>query len=125
MDLLRQLNHNHYKCNFIKAKSVSIEKHFPINWEIFGEFFVEAEENKSSKALHDRIKLGLSKLNDDEKRICLDTVFELIKNKKVKSVKDFTSLKLDDIKVIISSMKNLPSDKKKIMLDTFKAFLKN
>ena len=117
------LNHGNY--NFIKSKGVSIEKHFPNNWNIFGEFFVEAEENKSSKALHDRIKLGLSKLNDEEKKICLDTVFEVIKNKKVKSVKDFTSLKIDDIKIIVASMKNLPGDKKKILLDTFKAFIKN
>ena len=54
---------NHYKYNFIKSKGVSIEKHYPVNWNIFGEFFVEAEENKSSKALHDRIKLGLSNIS--------------------------------------------------------------
>ena len=115
---------NHEKCEYIKSRNVSIEKHYPNNWAIFGEFFVKGELNKSSKSLHDKIILGLSKLNNEEKQICIDTVFELIKNKKVKSFKDFTNLNIDDIKAIIKNMKNMPQEKRKIIFDVFKAFIK-
>jgi hypothetical protein len=117
------LNHNTY--NFVRSKSVSIDKHFPNNWIVFGEFFVKTEENKSSKALNNKIDSGLSKLSYEERKIFIDTLFELIKNKKITSLKDFSKLDIDDIKGIISNMKNLSSDKKKMLLDTAKTFLKN
>ena len=117
------LNHGSY--NFIRSKSVSIDKHFPNNWIVFGEFFAKTEENRSSKALNDKLDNGLAKLSYEERKIFIDTLFELMKNKKVSSLKDFSKLDIDDIKGIISSMKNLSSDKKKIVMDTAKAFIKN
>lgn len=116
---------NHGKYNFIRSKSVSIDKHFPNNWIVFGEFFAKTEENRSSKALNDKIDNGLAKLSYEERKAFVDTLFELMKNKKVSSLKDFSKLDIDDIKGIISSMKNLSSDKKKIVLDTAKAFIKS
>lgn len=117
------LNHGNY--NFIKSKGVSIEKHFPNNWLIFGEFFVKSEENNSSKSLHNKINSSLEKLTDEEKKICIDTMFGLIKDKKIRSVRDFTNMSVDDYKNILSSMKSIPSERRKLMLDVFKMFVKS
>jgi len=109
---------------FIKSKNVSIEKHFPYNWIVFGEFFVKSEENKSSKALNNKLNDFLNKLSYDERKTCIDILFELIKNKKVKSLNDLSKLEFTDIKGIISNVKNLSSDNKKVVLDAFKTFIK-
>lgn len=116
---------NHDKYNFIKSKGVSIEKHFPTNWLIFGEFFIPCEENKASKSLHDKIKVSLDKLTDEEKKICIDTMFGLIKDKKIRSVRDFTSMSVEDYKSLLSSMKGIPSDRRKLMIDVFKIFVRS
>jgi hypothetical protein len=109
---------------FIKSKNVSIEKHFPYNWILFGEFFVISEENKSSKALNNKLNDFLNKLSYDERKTCIDTLFELIKNKKVKSLNDLSKLDIEDIKGIINSVKNLSIDKKKVVIEAFKTFIK-
>ncbi len=116
---------NHDKYNFIKSRNISIEKHFPINWFVFGEFLVSAEETKSSAALREKVRLSSTKLTYDEKKLCIDTFFELFENKKVKSFEDFTKLNIDDVKAIITNMKSIPKEKKKIILDAVKAILKN
>ncbi len=117
------LQHEEY--HFIKSRSISIEKHFPNNWAVFGQFFVEGEETKSSKAFDNKVELGLSKLTYEERKQFIDTIFEFMKEKKISSLKDISKLDIEDIKGIISSMKNLSSDKKKIVLDTAKAFIKS
>ncbi len=117
------LSHGEY--NFIKSKGVSIEKHFPSNWLIFGEFFVKSEENNASKALHNKIVNSLDKLTYEEKKICIDTMFGLIKDKNIRSVRDFTKMSVDDYKNIISSMKNIPSERRKLMIEVFKLFVKS
>ena len=117
------LSHGEY--NFIKSKGVSIEKHFPSNWLIFGEFFVKSEENNASKALHIKIVNSLDKLTYEEKKICIDTMFGLIKDKNIRSVRDFTKMSVDDYKNIISSMKNIPSERRKLMIEVFKLFVKS
>ena len=116
---------NHDKYNFIKSKNVSIEKHFPTNWQVFGEFFVKSEENRSSKALNERISISLDKLSPEERRLFVDTLFDIMNNKKINKVRDFSKLDLNDIKEITSKMKNLSSEKRKIVTDTFKMFLIN
>ena len=116
------LNHGEY--NFIRSKGVSIEKHFPSNWLVFGEFFVRNEENKASKALHDKIKNSLDALTYEEKRICIDTIFDLVKDKNIRSVRDFTNMKIEDYKLLLSKMKNVPKERRKLMLDVFKIFVR-
>ena len=116
---------NHAEYHFVKSRSISIEKHFPNNWVVFGEFFAEGEETKSSKAFDNKVENGLSKLTYDERKQFIDMVFNFMKRKKISSLKDISKLDIDDIKGIISSMKNLSNDKKKIVLDTAKAFIKS
>ena len=116
---------NHDKYNFIKSKNISIEKHFPTNWLVFGEFFVKSEENKSSKALNNRISVSLDKLTPEERKVFVDTLFEVMNNKKINKVRDFSKLDINDLKEITSKMKNLSEEKKKIIADTFKIFLIN
>ena len=48
---------SHAEYHFIKSRSISIDKHFPNNWAVFGQFFVEGEETKSSKAFDNKVEL--------------------------------------------------------------------
>ena len=116
---------NHDKYNFIKSKNISIEKHFPTNWLVFGEFFVKSEENRSSKALNNRITVSLDKLTPSERKMFVDSLFEVMDNKKINKVRDFSKLDLNDLKGITSKMKNLSEEKKKLIMDTFKIFIIN
>ena len=93
----------------VKTNSVGINEHYPMNWLVFGEYFVKGIQNKMSKELHNSSLKAFDELDKNKLEKTIDNLFNsLTKN-------NDGSLKLDfrELNSVYTNMKNLDPNIKK------------
>lgn len=113
------LFNDNYK--YVKAKGLGFKQHNPINWYIFGEFFVESKILLSSKKLKQKLDQSLIKLNDKDMRIILNEVDRFLNDNQIYE-KSFKNIDFNEFKKMINDINEVDEDTKKVFIDTIKLF---
>ncbi len=103
----------------VKTNTMGINEHYPINWLIFGEFFVKGTQNKMSKELHNSSLKAFDELDPVKLEKTVDGMFNpLVKN-------NDGSLKIDfkELMTVYSSMKNIDPNIRKYINQVFGGLL--
>ena len=115
------LNNDNYK--FVKSNGVGTEKHCPLNWHVFGEFFVENEQNDSSKSLHDSINKSIDKIDDKELNIFVKNLSEFFKTNNILTIEDLKGKKASDVFNLINQIKNVDEQTRKQFISVLKLLI--
>ena len=86
-----------------------MEEHIPLNWNLFGEHFVEAKLSTVGVKLHESTTKGIESLEYDTLKEAFETIFESFE----KDVKEDFSVSLDDLIKFVKNMKNINPEVRK------------
>ena len=115
------LNNDNYK--FVKSDGIGMEKHTPLNWHIFGEFFIEDEQSSSSKSLHESTNKSVEKLKDEELNIFIGNLSRFFDNNNIKTINDLKDKKARDVFEMINQIKNVDEKTKKQFIEVLKVLI--
>ena len=115
------LNNENYK--FVKSSGIGPEKHNPLNWYVFGEFFVENKQTSSSKNIHESINKSVEQLNDKDMNLFIETLSKFLEHNNIKTTKDLKTLKLNDYLNVIEQIKDVDESTKKQFIDVIKVLI--
>ena len=104
----------------IKSESVAINKHNPMNWNMFGEFFVPSKLSSVSKQLHESSTNGLLKVSREERKKAFEAIFKSFEGE---HSRDF-QVSLTGIIKVYKNMKNIEPEAKKSIDAIVDAILK-
>lgn len=68
---------NNTKYHVIKSKDIAINEHYPINWNIFGEFFVPGKLSMVSSNVHKSTSVELAKLDNQKVKATVEALFQI------------------------------------------------
>ena len=89
--------------NVVKSEGIAFSEHYPVNWNVFGEFFVAGQISNLSAQLHENSTIGTENLDPMKMQEAFETVFiNLEKNYSSKF-----NFSFDEIIKIYKNMKNL------------------
>ena len=109
--------------NFVKSSGIGVEKHNPINWHVFGQFFIEASLNESSKNIQENIYKSLEKLNDQDIQVFIDSLYDIFTKSDIRYISDLKKVKVSDIKNMIEQVKVTDEETKKLFVEVVKILI--
>ena len=89
--------------NVVETDALAFSQHYPVNWNIFGEFFVGGIISSISTQLHENTTIGFENLDSQKTQAAFETVFQNIE-KAYSSKFNFT---FDELLKLYKSIKNL------------------
>ncbi len=104
----------------VKSNALALAQHYPITWNVFGEFFVPAALSNISIQLHENTTDGLNDIPPEKMQEAFETIFLNIEQKFSESV----SFSLEDILKFRKNMKNLDPEISKSLDTIFGTLLK-
>ena len=109
------LNNKNYE--YVKSNGFGSEKHDPINWHVFGEFFIENNLSESSKGIHDSINKSIEKLNDKDMEKFINIIYDFLVANDINNIADLQKLKMNDYKNLLEKAKGVDENTKKLFFD--------
>ena len=117
---------NSMEHTIIKSQSSGIKQHFAYSWEVLRNEFVRAEELSESSALIQKALSGwLADFSDEERKIFVDSVFEVINAPEKGTFKEINQNKRSSYLAMLKAVGKLPPDRQAILIDAFKKIAKN
>lgn len=113
------------KHKFIKSSADGIAQHDPLTWEVRRDGFVAAEPSEFGQFIMKAQKDWLSKLDDRERKLFVDTLFALLESTGMHSFDQIGDKKLKAWGEIRNSMKELPKEQQKEMNRIFAELLQS
>lgn len=96
----------------IQSTARGVVQHIPTNWKISGSDFIYAQEfEKSSRIFEDLAKGWLSGLKDEEKKLFIDTVFDILGGTEIQTTEELRSHLLK-VRPVIRSARSLSKEQK-------------
>ncbi len=87
----------------IKSNNIAWKQHYPTSWQLFGEFFLNAKLSNTSKKIHTSSTENMISLEYDK----LEAAFEKLYSTLGKDYQNDISFNYNDLKRIITNMKNI------------------
>lgn len=100
------LNNRKYKV--VKTNTIGGDVHYPTNWSIFGEYFVEGKMSNVSREIHEMSTNGLETIDKSKFRYTIETLFKTIEANSTDKMK----ITLKDIVNTYKKIKNVDNDTK-------------
>ena len=113
------LNNENY--TVVKSNKLAMEEHVPTNWNIFGEYFVEAKLSTVGAKLHESTTKGIENLDYDTMKEAFETIFESFE----KDVTEDFSMSVEDLIKFIRNVKNINPEVRKSIETIFELLLKS
>jgi hypothetical protein len=114
------LNNKNY--NFVKSKEKGIYQHDLTSWLCFGPFLIDGHISSNSLKLKTKINSWLASITDDDKKTIVITFFSIIKESKIKYLRELRHLKLQEILAMINEAKNVNENDKEMLKEALKMF---
>ncbi len=104
----------------IKSNALAISQHYPITWNVFGEFFVPAILSNISLQLHENTTDGLKDIPPEKMQQAFESVFLNLEQK----FSDSFNFSFEDIFKFYKNIKNLDPEISDVLDKTLGAILK-
>lgn len=114
---------NNMNYHYIKTSGIGFEKHRPINWHLFGEFFIENKISDYSKEIHEKVNKNIEQLNENDVKKLIEELYKFFENNNIRTTKDIS--KTTDLKNIIYQINEVDDKTKKTFFDIAKILLTN
>ncbi|MBR6551410.1 MAG: DUF2974 domain-containing protein, partial [Clostridia bacterium] len=89
--------------NVVETDAIAFSQHYPVNWKIFGEFFVSGNISTVSAQLHENTTIGFENLDPQKVQDAFETIFMNLE-KKYSSKFNFS---FDEAIKVYKNLKNL------------------
>ncbi|MBQ5883386.1 MAG: DUF2974 domain-containing protein [Clostridia bacterium] len=89
--------------NVVETDAIAFSQHYPINWKVFGEFFVSGTISSVSTQLHENTTVGFEDLDPVKVQDAFETVFTNLE----KNYSSKFNFSFDEIVKFYRNMKNL------------------
>ena len=108
------LNKN-YK--FIEAEGVGFKQHYPTSWNVFGQFFKESNQNKSSKQIQASLDKSVEELKEDDVKKILALFAEFFLKNNISNTSDIKSIKFGEFRSLVRDIKGVDENTKKLFFE--------
>ncbi|MBO7179184.1 MAG: DUF2974 domain-containing protein [Clostridia bacterium] len=89
--------------NIVETNALAFSQHYPVNWNVFGEFFVSGTISTVSAQLHQNTTTGFENLDAEKAQEAFETVFTNLE----KSYSSKFNFSFDEVVKLYKNMKNL------------------
>lgn len=89
--------------NVVETSALAFSQHYPVNWNVFGEFFVGGVISSISAQLHENTTTGFENLDSQKMQEAFETVFQNLE----KAYSSKFNFSFDEVIKIYKNMKNL------------------
>ena len=111
--------------NYITSRAKGFAQHDPYTWNVFGaRFEVSKKQDNASVFVKDTLSRWLSSLNDENKKIVVDTVFGTLDDMGVKSFSELGENIFATIITLFKSVSKIEADSKAYLQSTVKKLVK-
>jgi hypothetical protein len=101
----------------IRSNRKGIMQHDLFSWQIENGMFITEDSMKVPSMLLDRtVADWLASLDDEQRRIFIDTVFELIRHTNARTVFELNSQKIKNTAMLLEAVRNIDSEKRRFIL---------
>ena len=107
------------KYTYIKSKGIGFKQHYPTNWNIFGQFFIESNLIISSRKFKEKMDKSMNELKDDDMLKILDEVNIFLEDNQIYE-KGFNNINFSDFKKMILDINGVDEETKKIFIEMLK-----
>jgi hypothetical protein len=89
--------------NVVETDALAFSQHYPVNWKVFGEFFVSGTISNISTQLHENTTVGFENLDPQKVQDAFETVFTNLE----KNYSSKFNFSFDEVVKFYRNMKNL------------------
>lgn len=107
----------------VKSNSLALLQHDGFNWGVFGGKFLEASLSRKSERLEKNLAVYLEKLDMNERKRFVDTLFQMFANLNITNVMQFRDIRLTSIMAFLKELKAVPDTTKKHLVDIVKMLI--
>ncbi len=115
------LNNKNY--TVVKSSAKGPYQHDFTTWYCFGPFLVTGVLSNGSKKLKKRLNEWTLSISDSDKKILVDTFFDVIKESGIKHFWEVKDLKWPEISSMVREAKNIDESSKKLLLNSLKELI--
>lgn len=108
------------KYNVVKSNDIAWKEHYPTSWQLFGEFFINTTLSNTSQKIHNSTTINTRNLEYGK----LEIAFEKLYSTLGKDYQNDISFNYNDLKNIISNMKNIDIEVAKYLENVLNSILK-
>ena len=108
----------------IKSSSFSLAQHVTYSWQVTKDGYVPAKLSKVSQLLQKTLNDWYRNLDEDDLKIYVSTIFNVIYSSKAQTLQDFTKKGLTKTIDMINAMTHLDKDTKAVVIQVFKDLFK-
>ena len=122
--LVGRLFEHRAEVRIVESESRGILQHVPFNWKILGENFVPAESfDTGSELFSDIMKNWIGGLEDGEKRLFIDALFDLLEDTGIERTEELR-VELPKVKRLLRSIGAMPRESRENLLKLLGMLLK-
>jgi hypothetical protein len=108
----------------VESSRISIAQHEGLNWSVCGTAFKLAEDiDKFSRHISVTIQSWLSKVPDEERRDFVNTVFDVLEQSEIHSLRDFSEPDMKKAGVLLKNASKLPQEQRELVKKLIKMFI--
>jgi hypothetical protein len=108
----------------VESSRISIAQHEGLNWSVCGTAFKLAEDiDKFSRHISVTIQSWLSKVPDEERRDFVNTVFDVLEQSEIRSLRDFSEPDMKKAGVLLKNASKLPQEQRELVKKLIKMFI--
>ena len=110
----------------VNSKQIGIFQHDPFSWEVMGSRLVYTNEvDKYSKFVDRTLKDWISSMDEQQKELFIDTLYELLEATQSKTLTDLSNNTLHKMGIMFKNFKHIDESNKRAMLKTFQLLFKS
>lgn len=114
---------NEYKV--VQSDSKGLWQHDPLTWQVEGTSFLTLDEvDETSNKIKNTITNWLSLLDNEKRKIFINTLFQVLEKNEIYTIDDLVRLKLKTVSGLLKTFTKLDEDTRKIMIETLKVLMK-
>jgi hypothetical protein len=106
--------------NIVQTNALAFSQHYPVNWNVFGEFFVGGTISNISTQLHENTTTGFENLDPLKSQEAFETVFVNLE----KSFASKFNFSFDEVVKVYKNMKNLDPEISQVIEKVIGSILK-
>lgn len=109
----------------VKSDKVGVGQHDAMSWEVLGNHFLYTDHiAEQSIWLDGTMKAWLRELDVSQREVIVDAVFEILEEMNIRTVDDFTHIKLKDVQEALKIKKSLPEETQQLLAEAVKLLFK-
>lgn len=108
---------------FIKADGIGFKQHYPTSWNIFGEFFENSKQSKSSRQIQENLYKSNEEMKEEDVKRLLSVITDFFKRNNISSTSDFKNIKFDEFRALSRDIKDIDENTKKIFFEIVRVLI--